>query len=63
MLLRIETNIKLNPIDKSGQGMIKDKEEDEVHFVRFEANVGSYELKIGTLWKMIKERNKKELDF
>ena len=66
MLLRIETNLKLNLIDKDGKSLISDKEryEDEVHFVRFEAICASYELKVSTLWRMLKEsRSKIDLEF
>ncbi len=46
MLLRIETNLKLNVIDHKGKSFISDQEkfEDEVHFVRLEAICASYEL-------------------
>ena len=41
MLLRIETNLKLNPIDKNGNGLIPEREHDyeEVHFLRMESTV------------------------
>ena len=41
MLLRIETNLKLNPIGKTGESFIpkEEFEHEEVHFLRFESTV------------------------
>lgn len=39
MLLRVETNLKLNLIDLDGRPLISEseREDDEVHFVKFES--------------------------
>ena len=66
MLLRIETNLKLNPIDKDGKGLIpeKEKEYEEVHFLKMESKVCEYEIRFGTILKLIKEMaNKPDLKF
>ncbi len=64
MLLRIETNLKLDLINKNGKSLVTDKDEEEVHFVKFEAVTASYELQLSTIWRMIKEsRGKIDLEF
>ena len=57
MLLRIETNLKLNLIDQNGKSLIddKDKLDEEVHFLRFESVYSTYEIHLKTLWRLIKE--------
>jgi hypothetical protein len=59
MLLRIETNLKLNLIDRKGKSLLPDINEEEVHFVKFEAIISTYELQLSTLWRMIKESRSK----
>jgi hypothetical protein len=61
MLIRIETTLKLNPIYKDGIGLIKDHEKDdeEVHFVRFESVVQAYEIRMGSILRLFKELIKK----
>lgn len=41
MLIRIETNLKLNPISRKGESFIpkEELEQEEVHFLRFESTV------------------------
>ena len=57
MLVRIETNLKLDLIDREGKSIVseQDKKEDEVHFIRFESVVSEYDIKFGTVFKLLKE--------
>ena len=57
MLLRIETNLKLNIIDRNGKSLIEnnDKLDEEVHFLRFESVYSTYEINLKSLWRLAKE--------
>lgn len=46
MLLRVESSLKLNLIDLDGRPLIPDssKEDDEVHFVKFESLVSNFDI-------------------
>jgi hypothetical protein len=46
MLLRVETNLKLNLIDLEGRPLIPESEikDDEVHFVKFESLISNFDI-------------------
>lgn len=61
LLLRVETNLKLNLIYPDGRSLIAEREveEDEVHFIKFEGTVTKYELTFSTIFKLLRELGKK----
>ncbi len=66
MLIRVETNLKLNLIDKDGLSLIPSNEimQDEVHFLRFESVVNEYTISFKTIWQLLKEmKNRPPLQF
>ncbi len=52
LLLRIETNLKLNLIGTDGKSLLTedDKDEEEVHFLRVESVTGEYEIRLSTVF-------------
>jgi hypothetical protein len=46
MLLRVETNLKLNLIDLDGRPLISESEikDEEVHFVKFESLISNFDI-------------------
>ena len=56
LLIRFETNLKLNIIDKDGTPMISEDQNDEkeVHFVKFETVTDRMQLGLGIFSKLFK---------
>ena len=56
LLVRFESNLKLNIIDKDGTSMISEDQidEKEVHFVKFETVTDRMELGWGVIPKLFK---------
>lgn len=57
MLIRIESNLKLNPIGRKGESLIpkEELEQEEVHFLRFESTVQTFEISFSTIFKLFKD--------
>lgn len=51
LMVKVETNLKLDIIDLEGNSMIQDKDAKEVHFIQLEAVTDRYEVS----WKVFKE--------
>jgi hypothetical protein len=66
LLIRIETNLKLNVKHRDGTYLInqEDHMKDEIHFMRLESVVNSFEIRFSTVFKLLKEIfTKPELKF
>ena len=67
LLIRVETNLKLNLIDHAGKSLIpeSEKEDDEVHFIKLECTLTKYQIDLRTIFKMLKEliTRSKDLQF
>ena len=61
VLLRIETNLKLNPIGRNGESLIpiEEFEHEEVHFLKFESTVQTFEISFSTIFKLLKDMAQK----
>lgn len=60
-LVRIESPLKLDLVDKNGDRLVKDEKDTEVHFVKFESVVDEFTISISTVWKMLKSLGKRPL--
>eukprot|EP00347_Sterkiella_histriomuscorum_P005146 403357719 len=63
LIIRIESNTKLNLIDKHKNHLIQDEDEKEVHFMRLESVTSEYPIQLSTLWKIVSEYFKKDMKF
>jgi hypothetical protein len=55
ILLRVETNLKLNLIFTNGKCSVTDPNEDEVHFIRLESVCFASELRFSSILKILGE--------
>ena len=57
MLVKIETNLKLNLIEPDGKSLIPENktEKDEVHFLKFEANLQTLDVSLGQIFRLLRE--------
>ena len=66
-LIKVESNLKLNLIDKDGKSLIAqdEKYDEEIHYMRMESVISTYELRISTIFKLLKEaiRGRPTIDF
>lgn len=62
MVLRAETNLKLDLIDLNGNRLIKDPKETEVHFIKLESVVDRISLSLGSIFKTLKKVFTKNAD-
>jgi hypothetical protein len=60
MLVRIETNLKLNPMGRKAESFIPldEHENEEIHFMRFESTVQTFEISFSTIFKLIRQMGK-----
>lgn len=56
-LIRVDTNLKLNIHYQNGESLIPESERDdeEIHYIKFESVISSYEIRITTLFKLLRE--------
>ena len=56
MLIKIETNLKLNLIDTQGRSFIPESEwtDDEIHYLKFESLVQNFDVSIRQVLKLLK---------
>lgn len=66
MVIRVDTNLKLNMVGRDGKALISpdDFDEEEIHFMRVESVCNEFEISPKTVFRMIKEMfSKKQLNF
>ncbi len=66
MLIKIETNLKLNLIDLEGRPFIPESEwtDDEIHYLKLESIVQNFDVSISQVFKLLSNFIREpELDF
>ena len=62
-VIRVETNLKLNLIDKSGNRLVQNDLEKEVHFMRLESVSQKYPISLRAIPMLIKNYFNNKLEF
>jgi hypothetical protein len=65
IVVKVTTNLKLDLVDRHGNRLQKDPMAVETHFVRFESIVETFPIRFSTIFKLLKEKMKrnKKLEF
>ena len=67
LLLKVDTNLKLNLVYPDGRSLIEEHERDqyEVHYVQMESIISSYDIKLSTIIKLLGEifKSNRKLSF